>query len=62
MKGARGAQEHSPGGWSGKTALAKMKKMKMMKNEWHSPGPRPAWLLVGCAAQVPQKLRKHLFR
>ena len=26
MKGARGAQEHSPGGCSGKTALAKMKK------------------------------------
>ena len=29
MKGARGAQEHSPGGWSGKTTLVKMKKKFM---------------------------------
>ena len=39
MKGARGAQEHSPGGWSGKIILAKMKKMKIIKNEWCVPGP-----------------------
>ena len=35
----RGAPEHSPGGWSGKTTLAKMKKMKIIKNEWCVPGP-----------------------
>ena len=39
MNGTRGAPEHSPGGWSGKTTLAKMKKMKKIKNEWSGPGP-----------------------
>ena len=39
MNGTRGAPEHSPGGWSGKTTLAKMKKMKIIKNEWCVPGP-----------------------
>ena len=39
MNGSRGHQEHSLGGWSGKTTLAKMKKMKIIKNEWCVPGP-----------------------
>ena len=39
MNGARGAPEHSPGGWSGKITLAKMKKMKIIKNEWCLTGP-----------------------
>ena len=39
MNGTREAPEHSPGGWSGKTTLAKMKKMKIIKNEWCVPGP-----------------------
>ena len=39
MKGTRGAQGHRPGGWSGKTTLAKMKKMRIIKNEWCVPGP-----------------------
>ena len=37
--GTREAPEHSPGGWSGKTTLAKMKKMRIMQNEWCVPGP-----------------------
>ena len=39
MKGTRRAQEHSLGGWSGKTILEKMKTMKIIKNGWCVPGP-----------------------
>ncbi len=38
MNGTREAPEHSPGVWSGKTTLAKMKKMRIIKNEWCVPG------------------------
>ena len=39
MKGTRGAQGHRPGGWPGKTTLAKRKKMRRIKNEWCLLGP-----------------------
>ena len=33
MKGTRGAQGHRPGGWSGRTTLAKMKENENNKND-----------------------------